>query len=310
MRKKVSIIGAGNVGATTALYISELDIADVVLVDVVDGIAKGKALDFMESSPVRGFHVNITGISGYDEIANSDIVVVTAGLARKPGMTREDLLFRNAEIIAGITDQIKRKAPNCIIIMVTNPLDVMAYLAWKKSGFSHNKVIGMAGVLDSARLKYFISKELSISSKDIQALVLGGHGDSMVPLSRFCTVSGIPITKLMSEEKVNELNERTKNAGAEIVEFLKTGSAYYSPAASVAEMVETILKSTKRILPCGAYLSGEYGLKDIYIGVPVVLGPLGIDRVIELELTKEELNSLNSSAETILKSIKLIDTVI
>jgi malate dehydrogenase len=310
MRKKVSVIGAGNVGATAALYIAELDLADVVLVDVVDGIAKGKALDFMESGPVRGFDVNITGSSGYGDISNSDIVVITAGLARKPGMTREDLLLKNAEIISGITDQIKKTAPNCIMIMVTNPLDVMAYLAWKRSGFHHNRVIGMAGVLDSARLKYFISKELSISSKDIQALVLGGHGDSMVPLARFCTISGVPISNFLSEERINEINERTKNAGAEIVEYLKTGSAYYSPAASVAEMVETILRSSKRLMPCGAYLSGEYGLKDIYIGVPVILGSLGIEKVLQLELTKEESKALNLSAETVLRNIKLLDRFI
>ena len=307
MRKKVSVIGAGNVGATVAQYVAETDLADVVMLDLVEGLPQGKALDLCAASPVRGFEGNLIGTNDYKDTAKSDIVVITAGLARKPGMTREDLLFKNADIIKGITAEVVKASPGCIIIMVVNPLDIMTYLSWKISGFDKKRVVGMAGVLDSARFRYFVSKELNVSIEDTQALVLGGHGDSMVPFPRYCTVSGVPITELISEERIEAIVDRTRKAGAEVVALLKTGSAYYSPGASAASMVDTILKDKKRLMPCGAYLDGEFGLKDLYIGVPVILGANGVEKIIEIDLTEEEQTALNNSAAIIRKNIDKLE---
>ncbi len=303
MKNKVSVIGAGGVGATAAQYIVEDELADVVLLDIVEGLPQGKSLDLLEAGPVRGFDNILSGSNDYKDTANSDIVVVTAGLARKPGMSREELLMKNSEIVKSITDKLIKWSPNSIIIIATNPLDVMTYLCWKLSGFSPKRVLGMAGALDSARFRAFVAKELNVSVKDTHALVLGGHGDSMVPLPRYCTISGIPITELISKERIDSIVERTRKAGGEIVDYLKTGSAYYSPGACVAEMVKAILKDKKRLLPCAAYLNGEYGLKDVYVGVPVILGASGAERIVEVDLTKEEKNALHVSAELVRKNI-------
>ncbi|UCH12183.1 MAG: malate dehydrogenase [Candidatus Omnitrophota bacterium] len=303
MKNKVSVIGAGRVGATAAQYIAEDELADVVMVDIVEGLPQGKSLDLLEAGPIRGFDSILSGSNDYKDTANSDIVVIAAGLARKPGMSREELLMKNSEIIKSITDKVVKESPNCIIIVVSNPLDVMTYLCWKLSGFSPKRVLGMAGTLDSARFRAFVAKELNVSVKDTQALVLGGHGDSMVPLPRYCTVCGIPITELIPKKRIDSIVERTRKAGGEIVDYLKTGSAYYSPGACAAEMVEVILKDKKRLLPCAAYLNGEYGLKDVYVGVPVILGASGAERIVEVDLTKEEKNALHASAEIVKKNI-------
>ncbi len=303
MKNKVSVIGAGGVGATAAQYIAQDELADVVMVDIVGGLPQGKSLDLLEAGPVRGFDSILSGSNDYKDTANSDIVVITAGLARKPGMNREELLMKNSEIVKSVTDKLIKGSPNSIIIIATNPLDVMTYLCWKLSGFSPKRVLGMAGALDSARFRAFVARELNISVKDTQALVLGGHGDSMVPLPRYCTVSGIPITELISKERIDSIVERTRKAGGEIVDYLKTGSAYYSPGACVAEMVEAILKDKKRLLPCAAYLNGEYGLKDVYVGVPVILGASGAERIVEVDLTEEEKDALHASAEIVRKNI-------
>ncbi len=294
--KKVSVIGSGNVGATTALMIAEKELADVVLVDIIEGVPQGKGLDMAESAPIDGFDSKVYGTNDYAEIRGSDIVVVTAGLPRKPGMSRLDLLQKNADIIKEISQNIAKYAPASVIIMVTNPVDIMTYHAWKTTGFPKNRVVGQAGVLDSARFATFIAMELDISVEDISAMVLGGHGDEMVPLPRYTTVSGIPITELLSTEIIEKLIERTRKGGAEIVDLLKTGSAFYAPASAITQMVETILKDKKRILPCSAYLNGEYGIYDVYVGVPVKLGINGVEEIIELKLTSSELGSLQNSA--------------
>ena len=287
-RPKVTVVGAGNVGATTAQYIVERELADVVVTDVVDGLPQGKALDLLEAGPVHGYDCQLIGANDYAGTAGSDIVVITAGLARKPGMSRDDLLFKNAEIVGGVVQEVARLSPNAILIVVTNPLDAMAQLALRKSGFPKQRVIGMAGVLDSARFQTFIARELDVSVENVTAFVLGGHGDSMVPLPRYSTVAGIPITELLSKERIDALVSRTANGGAEIVNLLKAGSAFYAPAASVVEMVEAILKDKKKILPCTAYLEGEYGVHGLYVGVPVKLGRQGIGQVIQIKLTAEE----------------------
>jgi malate dehydrogenase len=287
-RPKITVVGAGNVGATVAQYVVEKELGDVVLVDVIEGIPQGKALDLAQAGPIHGYDAALAGSNGYDETANSDIVVITAGLARKPGMTRDDLLFKNAEIVGGVVEQITRRSRGAILILVTNPLDAMVQLAWKKSGFPAERVIGMAGVLDSARFRTFIAQELDVSVENVTAFVLGGHGDTMVPLPRYSTVAGIPITELLSPERVQALVTRTANGGAEIVNFLKTGSAYYAPAASAVEMVEAILKDKKKILPCAAYLDGQYGVRGLYVGVPVKLGRRGVEKIIEITLTADE----------------------
>lgn len=301
---KISIIGAGQVGATTALMLAEKELAnDIVLIDILESV-KGKALDMMCSSPVKPFSCSIDGSCDYEKIKDSDIIVITAGLPRMPGMSREDLLEKNKQIIEGVCDNILKYAPNAILIVVTNPLDVMCYLVLKKTGFKKEKVIGMAGVLDSARLRNFIAKELNVSPKDVHSLVLGSHGDSMVPLPEYTTISGIPITLLMDEEKINKLVERARNCGAEVVSYLKTGSAYYSPAASIVEMVEAIVKDSKRILPAAVYLEGEYGYKDIFLGVPVKLGKNGVEEMIKIRLSDKAKKDLDKSAEITKKNIE------
>jgi malate dehydrogenase len=298
-RPKITVVGAGNVGATVAQYAVERELGDVALVDVIEGVPQGKALDLLQAGPVQGYDALITGSNGYDDTAGSDIVVITAGLARKPGMTRDDLLFKNAEIVSSVVDQVVPRSPQAILILVTNPLDAMVQLAWKRSGFPPERVLGMAGVLDSARFRTFIARELQVSVENVTAFVLGGHGDSMVPLPRFSTVAGIPITELLPADRVEALVKRTRDGGAEIVNLLKTGSAYYAPAASVVEMVEAILKDKKKILPCAAYLRGQYGVKGLYVGVPVKLGRRGVEQVIEIKLKADEQAAFQKSAAAV-----------
>ena len=302
-RPKITIVGAGNVGATAAHWAAQREMADIVLVDIIAGMPQGKALDMMETGPVEGFDTRIVGTNGYEETTSSDVVVITSGLARKPGMSREDLLAKNKEIITSVTTEIVKRSPQSILIMVTNPLDTMTYLAKKVSGFPKNRVVGMAGVLDSARFRSFIAMELNCSVEDVQAFVLGGHGDEMVPLARYSTVAGVPLPELMSPEKIDRILERTRKGGGEIVALLKTGSAYYCPSAAAVQMVEAILLDKKRILPCSAYLEGEYGLSDMYFGVPVKLGSEGVEEIIEVKLTPEEKASLEKSAASVKKSI-------
>ena len=302
-RKKIAIVGAGNVGATAAHWAAEKELGDIVLVDIVEGMPQGKALDLMESRPVEGFDVNITGANDYEETSDSDLVIITSGLPRKPGMSRDDLLQKNKEIVSSVTKSVVAKSPNCIIIVVSNPLDTMSYVAKAVSGFPKNRVVGMAGILDSARFRVFIAMELNVSVEDIQALVLGGHGDSMVPLPRYSTVGGIPLTQILSEDKINNILGRTRKAGGEIVALLKTGSAYYSPSASAVQMADAILKDKKRILPCCAYLEGEYGLNGIYFGVPVKLGSDGVEQVMEVSLTEEESALVRQSGKAVKESI-------
>ena len=306
-RKKVTVVGAGHVGATTGLAIANKGLADIVLTDIIERMPQGKALDMMEATPLMGRDVEITGTNNYVDTQGSDIIVITAGLARKPGMSRDDLLFKNAEIIGGVVDEVTKHSPDSIIIMVTNPLDVMAYLAYKKSGFPRERVIGMAGVLDSARFRTFIAMELGISVDNTHAFVLGGHGDSMVPLPRYSTVAGVPITELMSEEQVNRVVQRTRDGGAEIVSLLGTGSAYFAPAWSVAQMVEAILLDRKEILPCAAFLQGEYGVEDAYVGVPVQLGAGGMEKVFEIDLSDDERSAFEDSVAEVKDSIAKLD---
>jgi malate dehydrogenase len=303
--KKITVIGAGNVGATTAQRLVEKNLAEeIVLLDVVEGIPQGKALDIWESSPVELFDSRIIGTNDYKDTAGSEIVVITAGLARKPGMSRDDLLKTNAGIVKEVTEKVVEKSPQAIIIVVSNPLDVMSYVALKVTAFERNRVIGMAGVLDTARFRSFIALELNVSVKDINASVLGGHGDSMVPLISYTTVSGVPISKLLPKHKIDELVERTKKGGAEIVNYLKTGSAFYAPSSAVVEMVDSIVYNRKRILPCAVWLQGEYGLQNVFCGVPVKLGSKGVEKIIELDLTGEELKSLQKSAADVAENIK------
>ncbi len=302
-RKKVSIIGAGFVGATAAHWAAEKELGDVVIVDIIEGLPQGKALDLFEASPIEGFDARIVGTNGFEETRGSDVVVVTSGVPRKPGMSREDLLGINKKIIESVVAQVVEKSPNAILIMVTNPLDTMTYLALKKSGFPRERVMGMAGVLDTARFRAFIAMELGVSVEDIQAVLLGGHGDEMVPLPRYTTVSGIPLSQLLPKETIDKLVDRTRKGGGEIVNLLKTGSAFYAPSAGAVQMAEAILKDKKRILPCCAYLNGEYGLKDICFGVPVKLGAKGIESIIQLELIEEEKKLLAKSAESVKKTI-------
>ena len=297
-RHKISIIGAGNIGSTIAHMLLQDEIADVVMVDVVEGLPQGKALDLMEASPVDGYDMDITGSNTYDETGGSNVIVITAGITRKPGMSRDDLLLTNAGIMKDVAKNCAQSSPDAKIIVVSNPLDVMTYVAYKVSGFSKNAVMGMAGVLDSARFCSFVAKEINVSVNDVNALVLGGHGDSMIPLIRYCTVGGIPVTHFLDEKRLGEIVNRTRLAGGEIVSILKT-SAYYSPAASVVSMIKAILYDKKNIVTCAAYLSGEYGLDDLFIGVPAILGANGVEKVIELELKDEEKEVLNNTADTI-----------
>lgn len=299
MRKKVTVVGAGNVGATLAQRIAETGIADVVLVDVVEGVPQGKALDLMESGPIMGYDSRLVGTNGYEETTDSDIIVITAGLARKPGMSRDDLLSANADIVRKVASETGRRSAKAVMIVVTNPMDVMAFVAMKESGFPRERVIGMGGVLDSARFRTFIAMELGVSVENTHAFVLGGHGDTMVPLPRYSTVSGIPITELMDKAVINRIVERTRNGGAEIVSLLKTGSAYYAPSAATLEMVEAVLLDKKKILPCSVYLTGEYGVDRVFAGVPVKLGAKGVEQVIEIKLTEQERAAFMKSVEAV-----------
>lgn len=296
--KKISIIGAGHVGATCAFICAQKELGDIVLLDIIPDMPKGKGLDMAEAAPIQYYDSKISGTNDYEDTADSDIVVVTAGLPRKPGMTREDLLEKNAEIIEDVTQNIASYAPNSIIIMVTNPLDIMTYHAWKVSGFPDNRVLGQAGVLDSARFRCFVAEELDVSVEDTSAMVLGGHGDSMVPLARYTTVAGISITELLPEDTIERLIERTRKGGGEIVNLLNNGSAFYAPGAAIVQMVESIIKDKRRVLPCSVHLTGQYGINDIYIGAPAVLGANGVEKIIELKLTDSELEALQKSAQT------------
>lgn len=300
---KVTVVGAGNVGATVAQYIAEKDLADVTLVDVVEGLPQGKSLDMLQVSPVHYHDRKIEGSNSYEATKDSDIVVITAGVARKPGMTRDDLLKINANIVKDVATNAIKYSPNAIFIVVSNPLDVMTYLTWKTTKLPHNKVIGMAGVLDSARFQTFIAMETGFSVEDVRAMVLGGHGDLMVPLTRFATVNGIPISEFVSKEKIDALVARTRDGGAEIVKHLKTGSAYYAPGASVVQMVEAILKDKNRLIPCAVLADGHYGLKDVYIGLPCVLGKEGLKQIVDIKLNAEEAAELKKSAESIRENI-------
>ena len=300
MVNTITVVGAGNVGATTAQRIAEKELARrVVMVDVAEGIPQGKGLDQWESAPVEGFDTRVIGTNGYDETEGSDIVVITAGIARKPGMSRDDLLNTNAGIVKQVSEQVKRTSPKAIIIMVSNPLDVMCYVAKKVTGFPRERVIGMAGVLDTARYRSFLAEALDVSVKDIQAMVLGGHGDTMVPLVSYTTVSGIPITQLLDRKTIDAIVDRARNGGAEIVKYLKTGSAYYAPSAAAVQMCEAIVRDQKRILPCAAWLEGEFGMSGLFLGVPCKLGRTGLEKIIEVELTSKERVDLGKSADAV-----------
>lgn len=299
MEKKVTVIGAGNVGATAAQRLAEKELCDVVLVDIVEGVPQGKSLDLTEAAPIEKHDAHLTGANNYDPTEGSDIVIITAGIPRKPGMSRDDLISTNAKIVKQVTQEVAKRSPNACLIIVSNPLDAMCHVAYEASGFPKNRVMGMAGVLDSARFRAFIAMELNVSVENTHAFVLGGHGDTMVPLPRYSTVAGIPITELMSKERIDALVKRTANGGAEIVSLLKTGSAYYAPASAAVEMAESILKDKKKILPCAVYLDGEYGFKDLFIGVPVKLGTNGVEDVIEITLTDEEKAALKKSADAV-----------
>ena len=306
MRKKVTVVGAGNVGATAAHWIASKELADVVLIDIVEGVPQGKALDLLQAMPVEKRDAHVLGTNDYKETANSDIVVITAGIPRKPGMSRDDLLNTNYKIMQDVVGKVVENSPNCILIVVSNPLDAMAQAAYKISKFSKNRVLGMAGVLDSARFRTFIAEELIVSVENVTAFVLGGHGDTMVPLPRYSTVAGIPITELIPADRLKALVDRTANGGAEIVKYLKTGSAYYAPSAAATEMVEAILKDKKKILPCAAYLEGEYGINGLFVGVPCKLGAKGLEKIIEIKLTPDEQAALQKSAGAVQELVKVI----
>jgi malate dehydrogenase len=298
-RKKITVVGAGFVGSTCAHWAAAKELGDVVLVDINDGVAKGKALDLYEASPVESFDSRITGTADYKDTKDSDIVIITAGIPRKPGMSRDDLLATNAKIMKEVCAGVKQNSPNAFVIVVSNPLDAMAYVAKTELGFPRNRVIGMAGVLDTARYRTFLSEELNVSVKDISAIVLGGHGDTMVPLPRYTMIGGIPLTEMLSKEKIEAIVTRTRNGGAEIVGLLKTGSAYYAPSASAVQMAEAILKDQKRVLPCAAYLEGEYGAKGMFVGVPCIIGAEGVEKVIELKLNDEEKKMMDHSIKAV-----------
>jgi malate dehydrogenase len=299
MDKKVTVVGAGNVGATAAQRLCEKELCDVVLIDIIEGVPQGKALDLTEAAPIEKHDAKVTGTNGYEASAGSDIIIITAGIPRKPGMSRDDLVSTNAGIMKGVVQQVAKLSPAAVLIIVSNPLDAMCHVAFETSGFPKNRVLGMAGVLDSARFRAFISMELNVSVENTHAFVLGGHGDTMVPLPRYSTVAGIPITELLPKDRIDALVKRTANGGAEIVSLLKTGSAYYAPASAAVEMAESILKDKKKILPCAAYLEGEYGINGLFIGVPVKLGRTGIEEVIEITLTDEEAAALKKSAAAV-----------
>jgi malate dehydrogenase len=306
VRTKISVVGAGNVGATVAQLIAYKELGDVVMVDIIEGLPQGKALDLLEAGPVEGYDSQVTGANHYEATADSHIVVITAGIARKPGMSRSDLITTNANIVRAVTEQVVTYSPEAYLIVVSNPLDAMVHLTKHVSGFPKNRVVGQAGVLDSTRFRTFIAQELNVSVEDTQAFVLGGHGDTMVPLPRYSTVAGIPITHLLPQETIDRLVQRTRDGGGEIVNLLKTGSAFYAPGSSVVQMVEAIVKDKKRVLPCTAYLEGEYGLRDIYFGVPVKLGAGGVEQIIEIELTADERAALQASAKEVAETIQLL----
>jgi malate dehydrogenase len=306
LRKKVTVVGAGNVGANCAVRIADKELADVVLVDVVEGVPQGKGLDLLQSGPVQGYDVNITGANDYEPTANSDIAIITAGFPRKPGMSRDDLLLANFEVVKTATELVAKHSPNCIIIVVTNPLDAMAQAAFMVSKFAKNRVVGMAGVLDSARFRTFIAQELNVSVENVTGVVMGGHGDTMVPLVRLSSVAGIPLTELMDQATIDAIVNRTANGGAEIVKYLKTGSAYYAPSAAAVEMAESILKDKKKVLPCAAYLEGEYGINGLFVGVPVKLGAAGIEKIYQIKLTEEETAKLHKSAASVQELVNVM----
>jgi malate dehydrogenase len=306
MRKKVSVIGAGHVGESVAYALANMEIANIVLIDIIEGMPQGKALDMLQAGPVRKYDSYLTGANDFKDTKDSDIVVITSGMPRKPGMSRDELLEANVNIVKPVTEQVAKYSPNCIIIMVANPLDAMTQLAYKVSGFPKHRVMGMAGILDTTRFRAFLAMELNVSVENIQAMVLGGHGDTMVPLPRFSTVSGIPITEFIKPERIEEIVQRTRKGGGEIVALLKTGSAYYAPAAAVAEMVESILKDKKKILPCAAYLEGEYGINGLFVGVPIKIGAKGIEEIIELKLSDEEKAALHKSADAVKSVVDLM----
>lgn len=306
MRKKVTVVGAGNVGANCALRIADKELADVVMVDVVEGVPQGKGLDILQSGPVQGYDVMVTGANDYEPTANSDLAIITAGFPRKPGMSRDDLLLANYDVVRTAAGQVAKYSPNCIIIVVTNPLDAMTQAAYWVSKFSKNRVVGMAGVLDSARFRTFIAQELNVSMENVTGVVMGGHGDTMVPLVRLSSVSGIPLTELLDQAKLDAIVERTRNGGAEIVKYLKTGSAYYAPSAAAVEMAESILKDKKKVLPCAAYLEGEYGIHGLFVGVPVKLGARGVEQIYEIKLLPEEQAMLRKSAAAVEELINVM----
>ena len=306
MNRKVTVVGSGNVGATAARSIADKELADVVLIDILEGVPQGKGLDMFEACPIEGSDARVMGTNDYADTANSDIVVITAGLARKPGMSRDDLLMKNHDIIKSVTEQVVRHSPKCVLIPVTNPLDAMCQVVYRVSGFPRERVIGMAGVLDSARMRTFIAMALNVSVENTHAFVLGGHGDTMVPLARYSTVAGIPITELLDKSTIDQIVSRTANGGAEIVKLLGTGSAYYAPGSAVVEMVDAILKDKKKILPCAVFLQGEYGIRDLFVGVPVKLGARGVERIIEIELTREEQEALEKSARAVKELVEVI----
>ncbi|MBU0983398.1 MAG: malate dehydrogenase [candidate division Zixibacteria bacterium] len=306
MNKKIAVIGAGNVGATTAMYLAEANFADVVMVDIIEGVPQGKGLDLTQAGPVRGYNASVLGSNKMADIKGADIVIMTAGLPRKPGMSREDLLNKNADIIKSVALAIKKYAPKSTVIVISNPLDLMTFHMQKVTGFPKNRVLGQAGVLDSTRMRTFISMELGVAMTDIQAMVLGGHGDTMVPLPRYTTVAGIPIKELIPADRIKAIAQRTAVGGGEIVKLLKTGSAYYAPAAAAVDMCRAIFNDEKKVLPASAYLTGQYGIKDIYIGVPVVLGANGVEKILELKLTKGESDSLKQSAKTYKEHLKIM----
>ncbi|PYV32781.1 MAG: malate dehydrogenase [Acidobacteria bacterium] len=306
MRKKVTVVGSGNVGATVAHRLADKQLADVVLIDILEGVPQGKGLDLFESGPIEGYDLKIRGTNDYEDTGNSDLVVMTAGFPRKPGMSRDDLLKANAEIVKGAVEQVVKYSPECILIVVTNPLDAMAQTAFRVSGFPRNRVIGMAGALDTARYRTFIAEALSVSVQNIQGFVLGGHGDLMVPVPRYTTVAGIPVSELMPKVQLDAIVQRTRNGGAEIVNLLKAGSAYYAPSAAVVEMIDAIFNDRKKILPCSAYLQGEYGIQGLFVGVPVKLGARGIEQIMEIRLTEEERAELERSASAVKELVDVI----